>query len=372
MIQLFRPYVTEAAIEAVGNVLRSGWIGLGAKTAEFEERFAAYVGARYAVALNSATAALHLALIVSDVQEGDEILTPSLTFVSTNHVILYERADPVFVDVDDETLNIDLDEAEKLVSPRTKAIIAVHYGGNPVDVEKLYAFASKHGLHVIEDAAHACGAEIHGKKIGSFGLTCFSFHAVKNLPIGDGGMITTNDEGVYRELKRLRWMGIDRSTYARSLGDYQWEYDVAEVGYKYHLNDIMSAIGIEHLFHIDEWNRRRREITAMYQYALSEIPPEKLRFVKNTKNSLSAQHLCAIRVSDRNNVFKKLNEKGISVGVHYKPSHYYPMYRKCRSGQLSVTEQAYRELISLPMHLFLTNDEIEFITSSIVEILSYQ
>jgi perosamine synthetase len=372
MIQLFRPYVTEAAIKAVGDVLRSGWIGLGAKTAEFEDRFATYVGARYAVALNSATAALHLALIVSDVHEGDEVLTPSLTFVSTNHVILYERANPVFVDVDDDTLNIDLNEAERLVSPKTKAVIAVHYGGNPVDVGKLYTFASRHGLRVIEDAAHACGAEIYGKKIGSFGLTCFSFHAVKNLAIGDGGMITTNDEGTYQELKRLRWMGIDRSTYARSLGDYQWEYDVTGLGYKYHLNDVLSAIGIEHLSNIDEWNRRRREIAEMYQHALSQIPLERLRFVKNTSNSLSAQHLYPIRVSDRNNLFKKLNEKGISVGVHYKPSHYYPMYRNCRSGRLSVTEQAYRELISLPMHLLLTDGEIEFITSSVSDILLNQ
>jgi perosamine synthetase len=193
MIQLFKPYMSEESIKSVTEVLRSGWIGLGPKTAEFERAFAEYTGAKYAVGVNSATAALHLATIVSGIGPGDEVLTTSLTFVSTNLAILYQKAKPVFVDVDPRTLNLDLGKAESLVSPHTKAIMVVHYGGNPMDIDALYAFAARYKLAVIEDAAHACGASFRGRRIGSFGLTCFSFHAVKNLPLGDGGMLTTND-----------------------------------------------------------------------------------------------------------------------------------------------------------------------------------
>jgi perosamine synthetase len=255
MIQLFKPYVTEEAINSVANVLRSGWIGLGPKTEQFEKAFAEYVGAKYAVAVNSATSALHLATIVSGIGANDEVLTTPLTFISTNHVILYQQANPVFVDVEERTLNLDLAKAESLVSPRTKAIMVVHYGGNPLDIDRLYDFAARHKLKVIEDAAHACGASFRGGRIGSFGLTCFSFHAVKNLPLGDGGMVTTNDKALYDRLMRLRWLGIDRSTFARSEGKYQWEYDVAEVGYKYHMNDISAAIGKSPTFIVQSFRR---------------------------------------------------------------------------------------------------------------------
>ncbi len=369
MIQLFKPYVSEGAIEAVTEVLRSGWIGLGPKTAEFETRFAEYVGAKYAVAVNSATSALHLAMLVSGVRPADEVLTTSLTFVSTNHVILYQQAEPVFVDVDDRTLNLDLKKAVDLVSPRTRAIVVVHYAGNPLDMDELYAFAARHSLAVIEDAAHACGATFHGQRIGSFGLTCFSFHAVKNLPIGDGGMLTTNDEALYTELVRLRWMGIDRSTFARSAGKYHWEYDVLEMGYKYHMNDIAAAIGLEHLKRLDEWNERRREIVNMYRAELSDLSPRRLRFVDQTPGAISANHLCVIRVPNRNAVVEALKERDISVGVHYKPNHRYRSYIGARRGDLTVTERAYQELISLPLHLYLTNGDVHTVCQALRDIL---
>ena len=359
MIQLFKPHVSEEAIASVSEVLRSGWIGLGPKTTEFEKAFAEYVGAKYAVAVNSATSALHLAAVVSGIQHGDEVLTTSLTFVSTNHVLLYQAAMPVFVDVLDSTLNIDLKKAEVLISPKTRAIMAVHYGGNPVDLDELYSFAARHHLAVIEDAAHACGASFRGKRIGSSGLTCFSFHAVKNLPIGDGGMVTTNDVGIYERLQRLRWLGIDRSTFNRSVGQYQWEYDVKEVGFKYHMNDIQAAIGLEHLKRLDEWNNRRREIVQMYHETLSDLPSRKIRFVEHTPSAVSANHLCAIRVPHRDRVVEALKKQGIGVGVHYKPNHSYPCYRDARKGDLSITEKAYQELISLPLHLLLTNADVQ-------------
>jgi len=370
MIQLFKPYVSEEAISAVVDALRSGWIGLGPKTAEFERSFAEYVGAKYAVAVNSATAALHLATVVSGIGPGDEVLTTSLTFVSTNHVILYQQAKPVFVDVSDATLNIDLKKAEELISPQTRAIMVVHYGGNPLNMDELYSFAARHSLAVIEDAAHACGSTFHGKRIGSFGLTCFSFHAVKNVPLGDGGMVTTNDAKIYERLQRLRWMGIDRSTFDRSVGNYQWEYDVKEIGFKYHMNDIQAAMGVALLKGLDEWNERRRKITNIYRESLADLPPSKIRFVEETPFAVSARHLCAIRVPRRNHVVEALKERGIGVGVHYKPNHMYPCYRDARKGDLRVTENAYQELISLPLHLFLTDDDVHTVCRELRTILN--
>ena len=365
MIQLFKPYVSDEAIAAVEGVLRSGWIGLGPKTAEFESRFAEFVGARYAVGVNSATSALHLAAIVSGISEGDEVLTTALTFVSTNHVILYQKAEPVFVDVDDRTLNIDLSKAEKMISPRTRAIMAVHFAGNPVNLDELYDFAARHNLAVIEDAAHACGAKFKGRRIGATGLTCFSFHAVKNLPMGDGGMLTTNDEAIYEKLMSLRWMGIDQSTYDRSAGKYRWEYSVESVGYKYHMNDIAAAIGLEHLKQLDECNARRQQIVATYRSELADLAPQKLRFAEPTPDTQSANHLCVIRVADRDRMVDRLKESGISVGVHYKPNHHYPMYAHARRTDLSVTERAYSELISLPLHLGLTDDDVRTVCRTI-------
>lgn len=369
MIQLFKPYVTEEAIAAVSEVLRSGWIGLGSKTVEFEKRFADYVGSKYAVGVNSATSALHLALIASGVGAGDEVLTTPMTFVSTNHAILYQQAEPVFVDVEESTLNIDLAKAKDLVTPRTKAIMAVHYGGNPINISKLYEFAKEYDLKVIEDAAHACGASFYGRKIGSFGLTCFSFHAVKNLPLGDGGMITTDDLEVYEQLLRLRWVGIDRSTFERNVGKYQWEYDVKELGYKYHINDIASAIGIEHLNMLDSWNKRRQDIVNGYRTGLSHVPVGNLSFVNTTSGAESSNHLCVIRVKNRDAVVDELKKKNIGVGVHYKPNNHYAPFQNCRHGELNVAEAAYREIISLPLHLYLTDDDVLEVCAALCEIL---
>jgi perosamine synthetase len=371
MIQLFKPLVSEEAINAVGEVLRSGWIGLGPKTAEFETAFCRYIGCKYAVAVNSASSGLHLAMLASGIKEGDEVLTVSLTFVSTNHAILYCGADPVFVDIDPTTLMMDLHRAERLVSARTKAIVVVHYGGNPCDLDALYRFAAKHNLRVIEDAAHACGAKFGDRHIGAFdGITSFSFHAVKNLPLGDGGMLTTNDEAIYKMLIKLRWMGIDRSTFDRTKGGYHWDYDVTELGYKYHMNDINAAIGIEHLKNLDEWNARRREIVRRYRANLASLVLRgSIRFV-DADVERSSNHLCVIRSNSRNELVDKLKERGISLGVHYRPNHLYPMYHNARHAGLTETVMAYEEIASLPLHLQLTNEQVDSVSQAITEIVS--
>lgn len=363
MIQLFKPHVSPEAIQSVTDVLRSGWIGLGPKTEEFEVAFAKYVGARHAVAVNSATAALHLALVAAGVWEGDEVLTTSLTFVSTNEVILHQRAVPVFVDVDDSTLSIDLEKAEKLVGPRTKAMMVVHYGGNPADLTAAYAFAARHKIKVIEDAAHACGASFMGQKVGSFGTTCFSFHAVKNLPAGDGGMVTTNDDDEAAHYRRLRWLGISKTTFDRTAGGYKWQYDVPHLGFKCHMNDINAAIGLAHLKRLDEWNERRRQIARHYREHIDA------RFVRHTDGAVSANHLCAIRVPDRDSVIRRLREVGVEAGVHYAPNHRYGAFSKAKLGDLSVTERAYSELLSLPLHLLLSDGDVDTVCRELSSIL---
>ena len=360
-MQLFKPNISEAAIEAVAKVLRSGWIGLGPKVKEFEEKFAEYVGAKYAVATNSCSAALHLAVIVSGVRQGDEVITTPLTFVSTNHVILYERVVPVFADISPRTYCIDPESIEKMTTKRTKAIICMHYGGHPCDLDKIYEVAKRHNLRVIEDAAHACGSSYKGRKIGSFGLTCFSFHAVKNLPVGDGGMITTDDKKQYERLNRLRWLGIDKSTYARTEQDkgrasaYAWKYNVPELGYKYHMNDIAAAIGIEQLKLVEEQNAYRRKLAAIYSQGLHHRDIIALPYV--SPEMITSQHLYVIRVNRRDDLIVKLKANDIAPGVHYIPNNLFPMYRDCRA-EVSNAMKVSKTLLSLPMHTLLTEEDI--------------
>jgi len=367
-MQLFKPNISEAAIKAVAEVLRSGWIGLGPKVAEFEERFADYVGARYAIALNSGTAALHLAAVVSGIKEGDEVITTPLTFISTNHVILYQRAVPVFADIEPKTYCISPQSVERMVTKKTKALMCVHYGGHPCDLDRLYDIASKYNLKVIEDAAHACGSSYKGRKIGSSGLTCFSFHAVKNLPAGDGGMITTNDEGQYQRLRTLRWLGIDKDTYARTeqdkgkAGAYAWKYDVPEVGYKCHMNDITAAIGIEQLKLVDEQNAYRRQLAEIYTQGLHHPDIISLPYV--SPEAVTSQHLFVIQVKRRDQLITKLKANDIAPGVHYTPNNTYPMYQNCRADVKRAMEIS-RNILSLPMHTLLTSEDIQRVVSII-------
>lgn len=361
-IQLFRPNISEAAIEAVAEVLRSGWIGLGPKVKEFELKFSEFVGSRYAVATNSCTAALHLALIVSGIKGGDEVITTPLTFVSTNHVILYQGAIPVFADVDPKTYCIDPESIEKMITKRTKAIVCMHYGGHPCDLDAIYSIASKYDLKVIEDAAHACGSSYKGRKIGSFGLTCFSFHAVKNLPTGDGGMTTTNDKEQYEKLKMLRWLGIDKDTYARAdkdkgkTGVYAWKYDVPMVGYKCHMNDITASIGIEQLKLVEKQNDYRRRLAALYNGGLRNNNILALPHV--SPDIITSQHLYVIQVKRRDDLIAKLNSNSIEAGVHYIPNNLFPMYGNCRADVRNAMNVS-KNIISLPMHTMLTEENIQ-------------
>jgi perosamine synthetase len=361
-IPLFRPSISEDAIDAVAQVLRSGWLGLGPRTEEFENRFAAYVGAPHCVGLNSCTSAIHLALHVLDLPLGSEVITTPMTFVSTNHALLYEKLEPVFADVDPATGNLSVDSVKSKITDRTRALIVVHYGGYPADIDELYSLARSHGIAVIEDCAHACGAVYKGKHIGSHGdFHAFSFHAVKNLPMGDGGALTLRSAEIDARLRRLRWLGIDKDTFRRTTStSYDWEYDVPEVGFKYHMNDIEAAIGLAQLERLDSENTRRAEIATLYKKQLAEVPGVDLP--PQSADRYSSFHLFPIRVDDRDSLVAKMKSEGIGVGVHYRRNDEYRMYRRT---ELPGAEVFASRVMSLPMHMCLTDDDVRRVSETI-------
>jgi perosamine synthetase len=361
-IPVFRPAAGDEEVQAVAEVLHSGWWGQGPKTVEFEQRFAAFVGAKHAVSVNSATAALHLAMAVAGV-EGGEVITTPMTFVSTNHAILYNNATPVFADVQADTLNIDPDDVARKITPRTKAIVCVHYGGQPADIDRLQALASAHGLLLIEDAAHAAGSSYQGKPIGSISpLTCFSFHPVKNLATADGGMITLDNPEWDARLRRLRWVGINKDTWIRSrdkdAAGYSWEYDVEELGFKCHTNDINSAIGLVQLGRLPGTNARRREIASLYDAGLGDLGW--LELPVKRPNSLSAQHNYVVRCDQRNQLADWLRDHRVATGMHYIPNHLHAMY-KPYATPLPVVEREWLRLLTLPLYPTMTDDDVQYI-----------
>jgi perosamine synthetase len=365
MIQVFRPALGEEEYEAVKEVMKSGWIGLGPKTREFEEKFSEYVGAKYAIGLNSGTAALHLALVAYNLAPGDEIIVPSLTFISTVHAIRYVGATPVFADVHEDTLCIDMSDVLRKITPRTRAVMPVHYGGHPCDLDELHEIADSKGILVIEDAAHAAGALYKGRRIGSISpATCFSFHAVKNLTMGEGGAIATDDARVNARVRMLRWVGINKDTWTRSsdLRTYGWYYEVEELGYKYHLSDIPAAIGIVQLQKLDRTNAKRAEIVKRYNRALSELPwistPVKRAYVQ------SAYHNYVIKTDYRDQLNLYLREKGIATGVHYMPAHLHPIYKGV-PATVPKTDILWRKLLTLPLYPDLTDDDMNYIIETI-------
>ncbi|HEY3316807.1 MAG TPA: DegT/DnrJ/EryC1/StrS family aminotransferase [Coriobacteriia bacterium] len=363
MIQVFKPDMGDEEIAAVAEVLRSGWLGLGPKTAEFEKAFAAYVGSAHAVGVNSCTAALDLALRLLHVSQHDEVIVPTMTFVSTAHVVAYNLATPIFVDVDEDTLNLSLDDVAELITPRTKAIIAVHYGGRPVEMEALRRIAGD--VPIIEDAAHACGSTYKGTPCGSLGtIGCFSFQAVKNLAMGDGGALTVDDKEMADRAKRLRWLGIDKGTWDRTEGDksYWWEYAVDEIGLKCHMNDILAAIGLVQLRRLDEMNARRTQIALRYSEGLADLEQVKTP-PPDTDDSRSSWHIYCLRCEDRDELSLHLQAQGIATGVHYKPIHLYRCYgnRPC----IPTAEGLFKRILTLPMYPGLTDDEVDSVIDSI-------
>lgn len=363
MIPVFRPFAGQEEIDAVAEVLRSGWWGLGPKTREFEVSFGEAVGAKHVVATNSASAALLLSLVSLDLA-GREVITPALTFASTNHAIIQAGGRPVFADVDPVTLTIDPAEVERLVSPRTAAIMVVDYAGHPGDLDSIQAIAREHRLSVLEDAAHACGATYRGRTVGSIAdATCFSFQAVKNLSTGEGGAVSLADDSRASRLRRLRLFGASRSSWERSAGKtFEWDYDIDELGFKAHMSDIPAAIGLVQLRRLPQMNARRRQIAEAYTSALGEL--EWLTTPAELPEVRSAWQMYVVRVPERDRFMTHLADHGVSSGVHFKPTHLYRPYRQF-SRPLPITDAVWLRLVTLPLFPGLADSSVEQVIEAV-------
>ena len=373
-IQLFVPtYNIEECLSEIRECLEIGWTGLGFKTIKFEDAWKQYTKLPHAHFLNSNTVGLHLAIKIFKEtlkwKDGDEIITTPLTFLSTNHAILYENLKPVFADVD-ETLCLDPESVLKKITSKTKAIMYVGMGGNAGQLDKIREICKKKGLKLILDAAHMSGTYYKGKHVGNdIDCSVFSFQAVKNLPTADSGMICYNDPDLDSKVRMYSWLGINKDTYSRagsvSKGNYKWMYDAEYVGLKAHGNSIIASIGLVQLKYLDKDNERRRVISGHYEKNL--IKNENIRFIKYNKDCISSRHLFQIRVPEnkRDELIVFLNSKYIFPGVHYRSNTEYGMY-KYALGTCPNAELASKEIISLPLHMRLTDDDVNYVTENIL------
>ena len=370
-----RQTIDDSDVAAVVAVLRSDWITTGPTVAAFEEAVAGIVHARHAVSFSSGTAALHAAVFAAGLASGDEAITTPLTFCATANAVLYQGATPIFADVLDDTLTIDPDEVARRITPRTKAILPVDYAGHPADLDALLALADRHGLVIIEDAAHALGATYHGRPVGSIShLSVFSFHPVKHLTTGEGGMVTTDDAGLARRLRLFRNHGIDSDARARQTAG-TWFYEMEALGFNYRLTDIASALGLAQVPRLEANVARRRAIAARYREVLAGVPG--LTLPQVAAGVSPAWHLYPVRVQppvDRGDVFRALRAEGLGVNVHYIPVHLHPYYRGRfgdRAGAHPRAEAAYQQLISLPMFHGMTDSDVADATAAVTKVMAY-
>ena len=367
-VQLFKPWYGEKEYEALRRPLETGWLGYGPLSRKFEERFAEYVGVDHAIALNSCTAALHLAFLASDISSGEVISTP-MTFVASNHAILLAGARPVFCDIEADTLNINVEDVANRITPKTKAILAVHYGGHPCDMKRLKELSEHHGLFLIEDVAQACGGAYRGQKLGTFGdIGCFSFESKKNLSTGDGGMLVTNDDVLAERVRKLRWLGISRDTWSRfnnGQPNRAWEYDVEEVGFKYSMNDIAASLGLVQLDKLEIANESRRKIVDRYHEKLAGI--DGIEPLAQRDYSQSACYSMVVRLDNREFLCDFLSDRGIESAVHYFPNHLLPLYKPYRLNALPVVEREWKRILTLPLSPHLRPDQFDRVIRALHE-----
>jgi UDP-4-amino-4,6-dideoxy-N-acetyl-beta-L-altrosamine transaminase len=378
----FIPYgsqwIDEKDIESVTETLKSDYLTTGPKIKEFEEKFADYVDAKYAVAIANGTAALHAATYAADTQKGDEVITTPLTFAATANSILYQRAAPVFADIDSKTYNIDPESIKEKITDKTKAIIPVHYTGQPCDMDKIKKIADENDLVIIEDGAHAIGATYKDQKVGSIGdMTTFSFHPVKNMTTGEGGMITTDSRELYDKLIKFRTHGItkDKTEYINQ-SHGPWYHEQQELGYNYRTTDIQAALGISQLKKLDNFLTRRREIVDRYNKEFKEI--DGLIIPKQLEATNSAWHIYVLQLeiekltADRKEIFEALREKNLGVNVHYIPVYFHPYYHNLgyQKGICPKAEKLYERIITIPLYPKMTDQQINEVIKRVKNVIN--
>ena len=369
-------WVDEADIETVVQVLRSAWLTTGPKITEFEKTFAKFVGARYAIAVSNGTAALHAAMYAIGIKPGDEVIVPAMTFAATANCVVFQGGSPVFVDVDAETLLIDPDQVKVKITPRTRAVIAVDYTGQPCDYEVLREIANRHGLTLVADACHALGATYKGRPVGSLAdLNVFSFHPVKHITTGEGGMITTDNSDFAEQMRIFRNHGIT-TDYRQREKQESWFYEMVDLGYNYRITDIQCALGLSQLQKLSSWVKRRQEIAQKYNAAFAEFPA--VRSLGVRADVSHAYHLYVVRFdlsqlrATRAEIFTALRAEGIGVNVHYIPVHLHPFYRKqfgTGPGLCPVAEAAYEEIITLPLFPRMSDNDVEDVITAVRKVI---
>jgi dTDP-4-amino-4,6-dideoxygalactose transaminase len=379
------PALGDEEAKEVIDCLESGWLTTGPKTQRFEADFAAYTGAGHAAAVSSCTAAMHLALVVLGVGEGDEVIVPTYTFASTGHVVLYVRGRPVFVDSLPEAFNLDPQRVEDAITPRTRAILAVHYAGHPCALDDLRDIARRRGLHLVEDAAHAVGAEHRGQKIGAGGnLACFSFYSTKNLTTGEGGMVTLADGDLTEKLRIMAMYGISdaRRIWANRYGGKgappaSWVYDVQYLGYKYNMMDIQAALGIHQLRKLDGFIERRARFAELYTAGLADL--DAITLPQAAAEVRHAWHLFSILLRtdalsiDRDRFMEELKAENIGASVLFRPLHLHSLYQDmlgCRQGDFPIAEDLYQRTLSLPMSPRMSDEDVLDVIAAIRRIVT--
>jgi perosamine synthetase len=371
-LQAFLPYgrqeIGDADVKAVVEALVSGWLTTGPRVSEFEKAFAQHCGAAEGVAVNSGTAALHAAMRAIGVRTGDEVIVPALTFAASANAAIYEGATPVFADVEEDTLLIDVASVKQRLSPRTRAIVAVDYAGQPADYDALRQIARRRGIRLIADACHAPGATYNGRKVGTLGdISCFSFHPVKHMTTCEGGMCTTDDPEMAAHMRRFRNHGIDSDHRSREAKGAH-AYDMAELGYNYRLPDVQCALGMAQLPRLDGWVVQRQKIARFYDRAFARLPQVAPLYTHPDRTN--AHHLYVIRLAaslDRDTVFAALRADGIGANVHYAPvySHSYYRNRGYAQGLCPVAERVSKQLVTLPMFPAMTEEDVNRVVDAV-------
>jgi perosamine synthetase len=370
------PEIGEAEIESVIDTLRSGWLTTGPKVKQFEEEFAKSIGAGYGVAVNSGTAALHLALEAVEIHERDEVIMPTMTFAATAEVVLYFKAKPVLVDCRPDTLNLDPDQLEKAISSKTRAIIPVHMGGQPCEMDRIQQIARHHNLKVIEDAAHALPARYRGKMVGTIGdITCFSFYATKTITTGEGGMATTDNPEWDERMRIMSLHGISKDAWKRYTSEGSWYYEILYPGYKYNLTDIAAAIGIEQLKKCHRFWEVRQRYAGLYSQGLQDIPAITVPSV--AQDAQHAWHLYIIQLDleqlriGRSEFIELLKAEHIGTSVHFIPLHLHPYYRQTfhyRPEDFPTANAVFKRIISLPIYPSMTEADVQRVCEAVGKI----
>ncbi|MBF0299201.1 MAG: DegT/DnrJ/EryC1/StrS family aminotransferase [Oligoflexia bacterium] len=373
MIQVSKPFMGAAELNEVGKVFQTGWLGMGSWVKEFEDKICSYIQSKECIAVNTGTNALHLAFDILDFKAGDEVIVPSLTFIATIQSIIQAGGTPVFCDVEESTLNLKITDLKQKITSKTKAIVPVHYRGLPCNMEELLSLADKHGLVVVEDAAHAFGSSYHFSngsiaKIGSFGhLTCFSFDPIKVITCGEGGAVCTNNHEWAERIRKKRILGIDKDTWSRYKNERSWFYDVVERGYRHHMSNINAAIGCKQLEQIDNFINRRQEICKKYDEKISDsFFNGRLELLHSDYNQMAVfTYIVRVLNDDRSKLMDYLKSKEVSTGINYIPCHTQSICKNYRSENLITTNKIANEILTLPLYFGLLDQEVDSVVKLI-------